>query len=362
MAQQGNILLTIPDLKAQGGVAAIYNATLPYLKDRVDTLEVGSIKGDGGIFHSLNDQLRFQNNVKCLNSSLVHLNPSLNFQSFIRDGLFAWQASHNQIPFIVFWHGWDKEFAETVRKRLLFFFRTSFARADAHIVLASEFKMTLRRWGVKSPILLGTSTVDNRLIEKFNLQSKITSIKNESRIKILFLARLERAKGVFETVRALRLLIDNCISAQLTIAGDGNIRQELEAFTHSLQLTDQQVHFTGYIRGENKVKAFTEHHIYCLPSYGEGLPTSVLEAMAFGIPVLTRPVGGLADIFEDGKMGRLIQGKNPEEIAVALEQMINDRDKLAEISRYNAEYARKHFMASTVAKRLKKIYEEMVRR
>ena len=101
----------------------------------------------------------------------------------------------------------------------------------------------------------------------------------------------------------------------------------------------------------------TEHHLYCFPTYyGEGLPTSVLEAMAFGMPVVTRPVGGLADLFEDGKMGALVYGKNPDEIADCIEKIIVDKEKMADMARYNADYAQKHFLSSVVAKRLLNIY------
>ncbi len=167
--------------------------------------------------------------------------------------------------------------------------------------------------------------------------------------------------GVFETVQAIKLLIDKKFPVSLTIAGDGKIRQDLEEHTSSLGLSPQQVHFTGDIRGADKTRAFTEHHIYCFPTfYGEGLPTTVLEAMAFGMPVVTRPVGGLADIFEDGQMGGLVYGSSPEEIAGCLEKMIIDQDRMAEIGRYNAEYAKENFMASVVAERLMDIYQKTI--
>lgn len=65
-------------------------------------------------------------------------------------------------------------------------------------------------------------------------------------------------------------------------------------------------------------------------------------------------------MFADGKMGRLVQGKSPEEIAACLEELIRRPEQMAEIGRYNAEYAREHFMASKVAARLQKIYDEVM--
>ena len=116
------------------------------------------------------------------------------------------------------------------------------------------------------------------------MQLKWADVSRLTQIKVLFLARLERAKGVFETVQAVKFLIDKKLPVSLTIAGDGKIRPELEEYARSLNLSPQQVSFAGDIRGEDKIRAFAEHHIYCLPTtFREGLPTSVLEAIAFGM-------------------------------------------------------------------------------
>lgn len=355
-----SILVTTPSLQDQGGVAQFFNSVLPYFPNNVVPLEIGGATNTGSFLHPFIDQIRFRQTVKKINPSLIHLNPSLGLKSFIRDGLFAWQAKQLGYPLLVFWHGWNKEFESKVTGKFRFFFRATFGQADAFIVLASDFERTLREWGVTTPVYQTTTNVEEGLLDGIDLQEKWTDSTQLSQIKILFLARLERAKGVFETVQAIKLLVDKKLPVCLTIAGHGEIRQELEEYTRTLNLTPQQVNFTGDVRGKDKINAFAEHHIYCFPTfYGEGLPTSVLEAMAFGMPVVTRPVGGLADIFEDGKMGALVQGKSPEEIADCLEKIISDRNQMAEIGRYNAGYAKEHFMASVVAKRLLGIYEDL---
>ncbi|MBL4902030.1 MAG: glycosyltransferase family 4 protein, partial [Desulfocapsa sp.] len=309
MSNDHTILLTVPCLKDQGGVASFYNGVFPHFPHgKVVSLEIGGTKNSGTLLHPLVDQFRFRSAVKRMKPSLIHLNPSLGFKSFIRDGLFAWQAKQLGYPFLVFWHGWDKSFEAIVEKKYLGFFKRTFGQAAGFIVLASEFERKLREWGVTAPVYQETTNVEESLLDGIDVQEKWSESTHLSQIKILFLARLERNKGVFETVQAFKFLIDKKFPVCLTIAGDGVIRQELEDYTRGLGLTSQQVHFTGDIRGKEKIQAFAEHHIYCFPTfYGEGLPTSVLEAMAFAMPVVTRPVGGLADIVEDGKMGELVQ-------------------------------------------------------
>ena len=88
------------------------------------------------------------------------------------------------------------------------------------------------------------------------------------------------------------------------------------------------------------------------------MPTSVLEAMAFGMPVVTRPVGGLCDFFENGKMGFLCSGKEPQEIASALESIISNKRKLLEMVQYNNLYAKTHFIAPIVAQNIANFYHQ----
>lgn len=353
------LLITVPGANAKGGVASFYKSVLPHISEICFPLEIGRTKNYGGFLHPLLDQFRFHQTAKRIQPKLILLNPSLSVNSFFRDGLFAWQAHKKGLPFLVFWHGWDKEVESIVKKYFMRFFRMSFAQANGFIVLADDFKKTLRSWGIIVPIFIGTTSVEEELLTGFNLEKKLGLIKTTKICKILFLSRLEREKGVFETVKAVKLLFDKKLPVKLTIAGDGKIRKELERYTRSLGLDDNQVSFTGDIRGHEKIKELTENHVYCLPTYGEGLPTSVLEAMAFGMAVVTRPVGGLSDLFEDGKMGYLVQSKRPEEVALSLEKLVSNRRYLVTVAEYNSKYAQSNFISSKVAKQLSSIYDEL---
>ena len=104
---------------------------------------------------------------------------------------------------------------------------------------------------------------------------------------------------------------------------------------------------------KNIVANKKEADLYLFPTFhAEGMPTSVLEAMAFGLPVITRPVGGLQDFFVDGKMGRLIDSLDPNDFASVIMDYIQSPIDVKRISLFNHEYALEHFMASIVAKKL----------
>jgi glycosyltransferase involved in cell wall biosynthesis len=84
--------------------------------------------------------------------------------------------------------------------------------------------------------------------------------------------------------------------------------------------------------------------------------------MAFGMPVITRPVGGLKDFFENDKMGYFVETKDPVDIANCLERLLVDYNKMIKIGKYNYRYAQNNFMASVVARRLTAIYDNVLRR
>ena len=210
--KHNEILLTTPALSDQGGVASYFNAIAPFLAD-VNILEIGSTKGGKSRFYHITDQLRFRKAISA-RPALVHVNPSLNIKSFIRDGLFVWQAKRKGLPVLVFFHGWRKDFEQVVSSRLLWFFKRTFGQADAFIVLASEFKKVLQQWGVSQPIFQGTTNVDEALLAGFSLEDKAEQVRRADKLKILFLSRLEREKGVFETVDAATALISKKIGTR----------------------------------------------------------------------------------------------------------------------------------------------------
>jgi glycosyltransferase involved in cell wall biosynthesis len=86
------------------------------------------------------------------------------------------------------------------------------------------------------------------------------------------------------------------------------------------------------------------------------MATSVLEAMSYGLPVITRPVGGIADFFQDGTMGFLTESCDPAVLAALTERLIVDPTLRLHIGAFNRRYAREHFAASVVAQRIQRIY------
>jgi glycosyltransferase involved in cell wall biosynthesis len=160
---------------------------------------------------------------------------------------------------------------------------------------------------------------------------------------MLFLARVERRKGVYLAVEAFELLKPLFPSVTLTIAGSGSELSHLRSLIKEKQLVD--VTTPGYIRGRHKYEALAAADCYVFPTFdGEGMPISVLEAMAFGLPVVTRPVAGIGRAVEHGVEGLLIASLAAEDFAEATRQLIEDdsvrlRMGIAGMSRIRGRFA-----------------------
>ncbi len=355
------VLITGPSLRDQGGVANYYNAVLPFLKAdsrfAVEYCEIGSTRGSSGKLHVLADQARFRHVIRTFSPSIVHVNPSLTVKSFFRDGAFVHHARQRKIPVMVFFRGWDRHMEARIDRYLNWFFRVTYGRADASLVLASRFREKLREWGVSTPIETETTTVPDGFLKDFSIAEKMESIRSTPVVKILFMARLEHAKGVIETMEAVMALRQAGAPVSLTIAGDGPARNELGRMLDRSGAHRGFIELAGYVRDQQKRDLLTSHHIYCFPSdYAEGMPNSVLEAMAFGMPVITCAVGGLTDFFENGRMGYLVARRDTASIAEKLGALARDRVLASSISNFNYGYAIRRFLASDVAARLTKRY------
>ncbi|MEL6821582.1 MAG: glycosyltransferase family 4 protein, partial [Calditrichota bacterium] len=300
------------------------------------------------------DYLSFIRLVRNKSVRLVHVNPSLVPASILRDSIYVFLARLYSKKTFVFFHGWDRDFAETCGQGFWGLFLRRILKADAIAVLANEFKSKLLDWEYKGKILNETMLVGETL---FNYEISEAVDKNTNSPKVLFLSRIEETKGIYQTIDACKILRGKYSGLKLIVAGNGSIEKQVRDQCSG----EEWIEFTGYVRGEQKKELYYTSDLYLFPTYyPEGMPNSVLEAMATGLPVVTRPVGGLADFFDTDKMGALTDSLDPEVIAAECDRLLADPAKMNEISLYNIQYAHDRFLVSNVARRLVSIYNSLI--
>ena len=172
-------------------------------------------------------------------------------------------------------------------------------------------------------------------------------------IQLLFLGKVCDAKGVFDLIHFLesnKYFLNNKI--KLTIAGNGEV-DRLKPFLC------QHIEFIGWVTDELKKKAISDCDIYILPSYFEGLPISILEAMASSKPIIATNVGGIPSIVSNKFNGWLIQPVSAKELEKVFEDIFNDMNILKIYGANSLKEAQK-YRPEVIMEDLSKLYNALL--
>ncbi len=146
--------------------------------------------------------------------------------------------------------------------------------------------------------------------------------RREGLFKILYLGRVLADKGIVELIQAVNQLKNKGYNFELTIVGDGGFVPETKAMIQELEL-DDRVRLMGAVYDSGKVADFYKtSDVYVLPTYHEGFPRTLYEAMIFGTPIITTFVGGISGLMKDGYNCKEIKPKSVESIVDGLEFMM----------------------------------------
>jgi len=143
----------------------------------------------------------------------------------------------------------------------------------------------------------------------------------QERLRILFLGWVDRTKGIFELIDAFSILYSRFPKLELVIAGEGEASNEARKYVVQKGL-NAVTNFLGWINEERKLKVLSDATIFCLPSYVEGLPNAMIEAMAAGLPVVVTPVGAIPNVICDRKNGLIVPVRESHSLALGLEELI----------------------------------------
>lgn len=157
-----------------------------------------------------------------------------------------------------------------------------------------------------------------------------TPLHKISTIHLLFLGQISEEKGIFDL---LSVIIDNKSSLKnkicLHIGGIGKIQKLTETIENN-GISDI-VKYVGWISGDEKINILNSSDIFILPSYIEGLPVSILEAMSYKMPIISTPVGGIPEIVKDNINGYLIKPGDKNGLSWAINDLINNPSKIAQM-------------------------------
>jgi glycosyltransferase involved in cell wall biosynthesis len=182
------------------------------------------------------------------------------------------------------------------------------------------------------------------------------SIPIESKI-VVAVGRFSPEKGMDVLIEAFQLLLRQVEGTHLILVGDGQERKAIEAQVQNLGLSDK-VHFTGYTKTPGDYVA--EADVVALPSRSEGIPNTVLEAMAIGLPVVATAVGGVPEIIQDGLNGRLVPPSQPALLANALAEVLSKPELHRRLSLAGRQRVSDAFSIEARVRKLLALYQDVL--
>ncbi len=342
-------LITRP-YSAIGGVAAFVDAIYPVMAEAEGTQVFyrGAKSGQKHVSKAISQlmcPIRFFLHIIKYRPERIIINTSLSNSLIVRDGLLVCFSKLFNIDTLLIIHGFDER--ALVHRKVL---RFGYYKADAICVLADEFRQHIIKTGFRRKVYTQFNPVSEDIL---NYESDVLPPVS----KTLFIGRIETAKGIYITLDAFRILKDKHPDMTLDVVGIGSEYENVKRYIEEHQIDGAEMH--GFKSGAEKLKILANSGTSSSSSYKEGLPISILEAMAVGQLVIARPIGGIVDLYRQCNFGKMIPSLDPKDFVEAYEELISDPVKAEQIRLNNRKFAKEHFSARAIVNNIERFFNEM---
>lgn len=295
-------------------------------------------------------------------------------RSFQRDRLFLKIILRNNIPVIAHYHGGDmpillEQLQQRNQNRILKEVKNIFQKIARVIVLSKNLTSDVLEFVTLDKIRVISNCF--RIPPNFNLpEVEVMSEGKNKGVEILFLSNVIAEKGFFEVLSSIRILKNRGCDVHLTFVGSfisdaEHTAQELKKKTIRLieeyKITDL-VDIKGPLYGRQKWNEYIKADIFVLPTYykTEGLPMSIIEAMAAGCAVITTPYRGIVDLLSDGIEGLFVHQRDSDDLADKIESLCRDSLKLNTMKQAAQKKARSKFSEDKYVTSIIEVIKEVV--
>jgi len=235
-------------------------------------------------------------------------------------------------------------------------------KADKVILLSERLMPRAKKLNVKdNKIVVVPPGVDCNYFDPERPETKDRSAELRRKLdlgedKIIgYVGRLFQGKGIHYLVSAMKEMKDEHSDVTLLIIGDGPERGNLERMTTTAGI---KTLFAGW--QSDVLPYYSLMDVFVLPSLFEGVPNVLLEAMAMGKPIVATNVGGNADLVEDGASGFLVSARDSQQIACALQKLIESSDLRLRFGRVSREKIVESFSLDEAVRKVERVYNEIV--
>lgn len=177
--------------------------------------------------------------------------------------------------------------------------------------------------------------------------------------RVLYVGMLTPRKGVLDLVAAAQILRERGVTYELALLG-GTPDEGPEAEAEVRAALDGHAELLGTRSPEEMPAAYAAADVFCLPSWWEAMPLSVLEAMAAGLPVVASDVGDVGRAVLHGETGFVVPPRSPEQLASALEKLLVDGPERRRMGAAGRARVEEHFSAAATARTISALYAELL--
>jgi glycosyltransferase involved in cell wall biosynthesis len=350
------VVMLGPSFKTQGGISSvlrIYKDNFT-MKDSITFIETYSGK------NRFEDILYFGSSIVktflvCLRNKevIAHIHTA-SYGSYFRKSILAkiFHLFRKKVIFHIHGAQFDLfiEKSSEAKKRDII---NTLNRCDKVIVLSQTWKNYFTKYIDQNRIEV---LYNPAVTTKSAMQSRDKVKNRNDKVVIIFLGRLGQRKGAYDLVNAVEKIRNE--NFLLYMYGDGEVK-EISDIVQKKKLEDKII-LKGWLSHDRVDEVYKTSDILVLPSYAEGLPMSILEAISYGLPIVSTDVGGISEAVEEGKNGYLIVPGDVEALANRLKSLINEYELRISMSKRSLEIAKEKFSVNTLEKQLINIYNSIL--
>ncbi len=283
------------------------------------------------------------------NIDIVHINSSMKNGSIIKNYCALIVSKLLFKKSIFQFHGGSPE---DISGNLTFILKMIVVLSDKILVLTDD-QMNIKNYLKKSK-WDKVEKIPN-YIEKRT--ANVNQGKNTTKVYFLFVGRIIREKGIFEIIEATKKLRDEGLDFQVDIMGDGSDLNKMKELVHKLKLEKYFI-FHGFVTEDAKKDLlYTNSNVMVFPSYKEGFPYTILEAMLYKIAIISTGVGALSDVIVNNRNGFLVPAKDPDEVFEKMKYFILNPKEIGRMGLNSFDLIESKYSTEIMKLKLTDIYQ-----
>jgi glycosyltransferase involved in cell wall biosynthesis len=273
---------------------------------------------------------------------IVHVHMSFN-GSFWRKYFFYKLSNRFSVPFVLHLHGSEfKDYVNKSSKHRLAKIKELFRRSSAVMVLSPGWKNYVD----------GQFGCDATVIENYVDVTSENLSRHADRKDIVFVGAFIKRKGILELIETFA---SSKLDCNLHLCGDGPLMATARQLVKDLNIEDQVV-FHGWVGFDQKISVFKGCRLFVLPSYNEGLPLTIIEALACSCVVVSTNVGAIPEVISHGINGFIFDAGDFKQLSILLSSTYSDTAMLDQVSSSGLYEYNKRFRSEVVIPQIKAVY------